>query len=252
VGAERVSDDLKGRVAIVTGAAGTIGTATCQVLRSYGATVVPVDRMSNDGCLVLDIGTEEGNREMIDFAVREYGQLDILVLNAGLQHVCQIEDFPVEMWDELNNTMVKGPFLAMKFGWSQLTRQPGGRIIVTASPSSLLAEPAKSAYVAAKHGVMGLVKVAAIEGGPHGLTTNAVGPGWVFSEAVKRQLPDLMKVHGIDSEEGVIAKLLSDHPVQRFIEATEIAETIAFLASSRSSGINGELVNVDLGASIAW
>lgn len=242
--------DLEGKVSIVTGAAGTIGTAICDVFREQGATVVGVD-LAGEGCFHADIATAEGNRAMIDWTLEQHGRVDVLILNAGLQHIAGIGSFPVERWDRIFDTVVKGPFLAMQYAWSELTSEPGRRIVVTASPSSVLAEPLKVAYVAAKHAVYGLVKVAAVEGGPAGLTTNAVGPGWVFSNGVARQLPTLMKIHGL-SREDMIAKLVDRHPVKRFLDAREIAHAAAFLASERASGVNGQLLEVDLGATIAW
>jgi 3-hydroxybutyrate dehydrogenase len=242
--------DLAGKVSIVTGAAGTIGTAIADVFRERGATVVGVD-VRGDDCLHADISTAEGNEHMIDWTLEQHGRLDVLVLNAGLQHISGIGTFPVERWDKIFDTVVRGPFLAMRHAWAELTSEPGRRIVVTASPSSVLGEPLKSAYCAAKHAVYGLVKVAAVEGGPLGLTVNAVGPGWVLSNGVQRQLPKLQEIHGLSRDE-VMAKLVDRQPVKRFLDPREIAQATAFLASERASGVNGHLLEVDLGASIAW
>jgi 3-hydroxybutyrate dehydrogenase len=123
-----------------------------QALRRAGATVVPVD-VHGDDCLIADVSTAEGNRATVEAALERHGQLDILVLNAGAQAMNPIASYPEADWDRLMNLMVKGPFLAMKFAWPHLTRQPGGRIIVTASTVSLAGAPYKAAYVAAKHAV---------------------------------------------------------------------------------------------------
>lgn len=240
---------LADRVAIVTGAAGGLGRSLCEVCEREGARVVPVD-IHGDGMVHVDIGTPEGTAAMVDVALERHGQLDILVLNAGAQHVASIGEFPEHEWDRLHDVMVKGPFLAMQAAWEQLTRRPGGRIIVTASGSSYIAEKYKSAYVAAKHGVLGLVKVAALEGGPLGLTANAVAPGWMRTPMVEQQLADQMRLHDTTREE-VIASFVTRHPVDRFVETAEVAETVAFLASERASGINGACVPVDLGT-LVW
>jgi 3-hydroxybutyrate dehydrogenase len=183
---------------------------------------------------------------MIDSALREYGRLDVLVLNAGVQFMAPLAEFPEEQWDRLNNVMVKGPYLAMRYAWPALTERPGGRIIVTASVSSFVAEPFKAAYIAAKHGVVGLVKVAALEGAAVGLTANAVGPGGMLTPLIEKQLADHVRLRGI-SREQVIEGFVSHHAVKRFVETQEVADVIAFLASKESSGITGTCVPVDLG-----
>jgi 3-hydroxybutyrate dehydrogenase len=195
--------------------------------------------------LHLDIGTDAGNKAMVDAALEQHGRLDVLVLNAGAQHVAPIPDFPEREWDRLFDVMVKGPWLAMKHAWPQIAR-PGGRVVVTASGSSYIAEQYKSAYVAAKHAVLGLVRVAALEGGPLGMTANAVGPGWMRTPMVENQLAEQMRLHG-RSREDVIESMVDRHPVKRFVEPVEVASTIAFLASDDASGINGSFIPVDLG-----
>lgn len=240
---------LEGRVAIVTGAGGGLGTSICEVFDREGAAVVPVD-LQGEGCLRFDIGTDDGNRAMVEAALERHGRLDTLVLNAGVQHVAPISEFPESEWDRLLDVMAKGPFLSMKHAWKSLTERPGGRIVVTASGSSFIAEAYKSAYVAAKHAVLGLVRVAALEGAPLGLTANAVAPGWMRTPMVENQLAEQMRLHG-GSREDVIASMVSRHPVKRFVEPEEVANTIAFLASSDSSGINGACVPVELGALVS-
>jgi 3-hydroxybutyrate dehydrogenase len=244
------SSELDGRVALVTGADGGIGRVTCASLRELGATVVGVDQHGED-CLQIDVGSEAGAKEMVASTVAEHGRLDILVLNAGIQHIAPISSFPLDEWDRLLNVMLRGPFIAIQQAWDYLTATPGGRIVVTGSATSVLGETHKAAYVAAKHGVLGLVKVAALEGGPVGLTANAVGPGWVRTTIVERQLADLMELHGL-SRQAMLERMVSRHPIKRFVEPREVADTIAFLASPRASAINGQLISVDLGTVIAW
>jgi 3-hydroxybutyrate dehydrogenase len=236
---------LHDRVVIITGAAGGLGTALCETFQREGAHVVGVD-LHGDGLLHADAGTPEGNRAMVDEALRRYGCIDALVLNAGLQHMAPIREFPEEAWDRLMNVMVKGPYLAMKYAWDALTARPGGRIVVTASVSSFTAEPFKAAYVSAKHAVVGLVRVAALEGGPFGLTANAVAPGGMLTPLIERQLDDHVRLRGITREE-VIEGFVARHGVKRLVETQEVANVIAFLASAESSGMTGVCVPVDLG-----
>ncbi len=236
---------LSGRVAIVTGAAGGLGGAALQALRHAGAAVVPVD-LHGDDCLIADVATAEGNRQMIDLALERHGRLDILVLNAGAQAMNPIVSYSEADWDRLMNLMVKGPFLAMKFAWPHLTRQPGGRIIVTASTLGLQGAPYKAAYVAAKHAVLGLVKVAALEGAAAGLTANAVAPGWMRTPIADNQIRDHMRLRGISRDE-VIAGMVAEQPARRFVETTEVAGLITFLSGDGGSAINGACIPVDTG-----
>lgn len=236
--------DLSGRVIVVTGAAGGLGGSLVRVLGDAGALVVATD-VRGDGVFLADLRTEEGNRALVEEAVARHGRIDALVLNAGAQHMAPIPEFPLEEWDRLMDVMVKGPFLALKHAWPHIAR-PGGRVVVTASGSSYIAEPFKAAYVAAKHAVAGLVKVAALEGGPLGMTANAVAPGWMRTPMVQNQLEDQVRLRGL-SEQEVMADMVDRHPVKRFVETDEVARTIAFLCSDAASGINGAIVPVDLG-----
>jgi 3-hydroxybutyrate dehydrogenase len=236
---------LSGRVAILTGAAGSLGSATWQALRHAGATVVPVD-VHGDDCLVADVSTADGNRVMVEAALERHGRLDILVLNAGAQAMNPIATYSEADWDRLMNLMVKGPFLAMKFAWPHLTRQPGGRIIVTSSTVALQGTPYKAAYVAAKHAVLGLVKVAALEGAAAGLTANAVAPGWMRTPLAENQIRDHMRLRGISRDE-VIASMVAEQPARRFVETAEVAALITFLAGDGGSAINGACIPVDTG-----
>jgi 3-hydroxybutyrate dehydrogenase len=238
---------LAGKIAIVTGAAGGMGRVIRGALEREGATVVPVD-LAGDDCLLADVGTEAGNRQMVEHALARHGRLDLLVLTAGVQFMAPLADFPEEEWDRLLNVMAKGPYLAMRAAWPALTAHPGGRIVVVASTSSLFGGSHKLAYVAAKHAVLGVVRVAAIEGAPFGLTINAVGPGWVHTGMVDGQLDDHVRFFG-GSREEALARMAADQPDGRFIDPAEVAAAVVFLASPAASGINGVLLPVDRGAS---
>lgn len=239
-----MSEELAGRTAIVTGAAGGLGTAVCEIFEREGASVLPVD-LDGEHCFHADVGTRAGNRAMVDEAVSRHGRLDTLVLNAGLQHVAPIDQFPEEQWDRLFDVMVKGAHLGMKAAWSHLTEQPGGRIVVTASALSVLGEAYKAAYVAAKHAVVGLVKVAALEGGEHGLCANAVAPGLMWTGLIEDQLEEHMRLKSLTREQ-VVEQIDVSQPI-RAVETYEVAELIAFLSSDRASGISGTCIPVDLG-----
>jgi len=237
---------LGGRVAIVTGAAGGLGTALCRSLQAAGAAVVPVD-LRGEGCLIADVSTAGGNRRMVDAALERHGRLDILVLNAGAQAMNPIASYLEQDWDKLMDLMAKGPFLAMKFAWPHLTRHPGGRIIVISSTAGLQAVPFKAAYVAAKHAVIGLVKVAALEGAGNGLTANAVAPGWMDTPLLAGQLGQHISLRGIPREQ-VLAAMKAEQPARRFIDTAEVAALVTFLASAAASAISGTCIPVDTGA----
>jgi 3-hydroxybutyrate dehydrogenase len=239
---------LQGRVAVVTGGGGGLGRAVRQMFEREGATAVAVD-VAGEDCLRHDLSSEDGNRRMVEEVLELHGQLDVLVLNAGLQHMAPIGEFPETEWDRLTDVMLKGPFLAVKHAWPQLTRRPGGRIIFTASTSAMVGEAYKAAYVSSKHGVAGLMKVAALEGAPLGLTVNAVAPGWMWTPMAENQIDDQARLHGT-SREQILATMGDHNPAGRMIEPSEVAEVIAFLASDRASGISGTCIPVDL-ASLA-
>jgi 3-hydroxybutyrate dehydrogenase len=240
-----VAGELAGRTAIVTGAAGGLGTAICDVFTRQGAAVLGVD-LRGDGCFQADVGSEEGNQAMIDEAIQRHGQLDTLVLNAGLQYMAPIHEFPNAKWDQLMNVMVKGPAQAIKAAWPHLTAKPGGRIVITGSSLSIVGEPYKAAYVSAKHAVIGLMKVAALEGSAHGLCANAVAPGLMWTELMEGQIADHMRLRN-ETREQILERINLFQP-GRAVEVSEVAETICFLASNRASGISGACIPVDLGA----
>lgn len=235
-------------MAVVTGAAGGLGRAVCELLEREGATVIGVD-LTGDGCEHLDAASDDGCRAMVDIALERYGRLDTLVLNAGAQFMAPLAQFPNDQWDRLLGVMLTGPFLAIKHAWAPLTERPGGRIIVTASSSALVGEVFKPAYVSAKHGVAGLVKVAALEGARLGLTANAVAPGWMWTGMAEGQIDDQARLHGRTREE-VLASMDKNNPAGRMIEPREVAEVIAFLAGDRASAVSGTVIPVDL-ASLA-
>lgn len=248
---ERTSDEqqchaggnsLKGRVALVTGAAGGLGKAIVAELRERGADVHGVD-IGGEGLFHADLAAASGNRAMIDHVLAVAGRLDILVLNAGCQFVAPIDQFPDAEWERLRGVMLDGPFFAIKAAWSALTKSPGGRIVVTASTASFGGAPGKVAYTVAKHGVLGLVRVAALEGAEHGLTANAVAPGWMDTGMMRDQLEVQATTLGVSTDE-VVARFRAAQPAKRFVDVRDVAATIGFLVSPGASGVNGVCVPV--------
>lgn len=237
---------LCGRVAVVTGSSGGIGSAIVAALEAEGWRVVRTDIVGGPNALRLDLSTPEGNKAMISEAVQRHGRIDALVLNAGLQAMSSIAEFEETDWRRLLAVMLDGPFFAIKYAWPELISRRGSRIIVTGSTSSVAAEPYKAAYVVAKHGLLGLTRVAALEGAAHGLTANLIAPGWVMTPLVEGQLSDRTQLYGVTQEQA-IEEMVGSQPGERFVDPMEVAALVAFLASSRSSGINGACIPVDLG-----
>ena len=222
--------------ALVTGAASGIGQATAERLRADGFDVLGFDR--EDG----DLSTREGNRAAVDTALERFGGLDLVVANAGIQHVSPVAEFPEDKWDAIVAILLTSPFLLAKYAWDAL-QASNGRFIAVASAHALVASPNKAAYVAAKHGVLGLVKTLALEG----LQATAVCPGYVRTPLVEAQIPDQAKAHGM-SEDAVLEEvILAPHAVKRLIEPDEVANVIAFLAGPGGAAFSGVPVTMDLG-----
>jgi 3-hydroxybutyrate dehydrogenase len=239
---------LRERVALVTGASGALGAAIVTELRQQGADVYGVD-ITGDGVFRADLSTTAGNDSAVGHVLDAAGRLDILVLNAGAQFVAPLAGFPDEEWTRLTDIMLNGPFAALRAAWPALTSRPGARVIVTGSTTSYMAEPFKAAYISAKHGVLGLVRVAALEGAPYGLTANLVAPGWMDTPMLRNQLEVQAETRGIAVDE-VIGLLSAVQPGNRFVAVEEVAAAVSFLVGPRASAINGVALPIDLGASV--
>jgi 3-hydroxybutyrate dehydrogenase len=242
---------MASRSAIVTGAASGIGRAIAQRLLDDGLDVLAVDlEPDEDGPGVpyaADLTTREGNRGAVDAAVEQFGRLDAIVPNAGFQHVAPIGEFPEDRWDGLIAVLLTSPFLLARYGWEHLVKSGDGRFIAIASAHALVASPYKAGYVAAKHGVLGLVRTLALEGAEHGLLTSAVCPGFVRTPLVEKQIPDQAKAHGVSEEEALEQVILAPHAVKRLIEPEEVAEVVAFLLGPGGRPFSGAPVSMDLG-----
>jgi 3-hydroxybutyrate dehydrogenase len=229
------------RAALVTGAASGIGRAIAQRLPADGWDVHAVD--VDDG----DLTTREGNRAVVDAARERFGRLDAVVANAGFQHVAPIAEFPEDRWDALLALLLTSPFLLAKYAWSALSESGDGRFLVVASVHGLVASPFKAGYVSAKHGVLGLVKVLALEGADAGITAAALCPAYVRTPLVEEQIAAQAEAHGLPEERVLEDVILAPQAVKRLLEPEEVAETAAFLLGPAGRSITGAPLVMDLG-----
>ena len=184
---------------------------------------------------------------MIREAMEQLDGLDVLINNAGIQHVAPIESFPIQQWNEILAINLTSAFLTSRAIWPHMKEKGYGRIINMASVHGKVASEFKSAYVAAKHGLLGLTKVLALEGAPFNITCNAICPGYVKTPLVSRQIVEQAKAHGIPEEKVVSQILLAKQPIKRFIDPSAIAELALFLASETSDTVTGEAFSLDGG-----
>jgi 3-hydroxybutyrate dehydrogenase len=216
---------------LVTGAARGIGAAIAERLAGDGWNVHAAD--IDDG----DLSTREGNRAVVDAALERFdGALDAVVANAGFQHVSPLRDFPEDQWDKLQALLLTSPFLLAKYAWDALAASADGRFLVVASVHGLVASPFKAGYVAAKHGVIGLVKVLALEGAEVGISASAICPAYVRTTIVEAQLVERSE-----------ADLLEPQAVKRLLEPAEVAAAAAFLLGPDGRSVTGAPFVMDLG-----
>ena len=236
-----MAEGSSARVALVTGGAGGIGRAIIRRLEGDGWAVHGVDVAD------ADLSTRDGNRAVVEAALERYGRLDAIVPNAGFQHVAPVAEFPEEQWDRLLAVLLTSPFLLAKYAWPALVERGDGRIVVIASAHSLVASPFKAGYVSAKHGVLGLVKVLALEGAEHGILASAVCPGFVRTPLVEAQIDDQARAHGLPRERVLEDVILAPHAVKRLIEPDEVAATVSFLLGEGGRTFTGTAVEMALG-----
>ncbi len=257
-----MTGQLQGRIALVTGAASGIGREIAEAFAREGARVTLADldgaRAEREAAalgqagldargVACDVTSEAQVKAAIDGAVAAGGRLDVLVNNAGLQHIAPIEEFPTERFELLLRVMLVGAFLSLKHALPGMKRQRYGRVVNVASVNGLVGFAGKSAYNSAKHGLLGLTKVAALEGAPHGITVNAICPGYVDTPLVRNQLGDLARTRNVPLErvlEDVIYPLV---PMRRLLTTREIADYAVFLAGERAGGITGAAAVIDGG-----
>jgi len=232
---------------LVTGAASGIGRAIAERLESDGDTVVAVDLNADGDGVAADLTTREGNRAAVDAALERHGRLDAIVPNAGFQHVAPVAEFPEDRWDALVALLLTSPFLLAKYAWDALKASGDGRIVVIASAHALTASPYKSGYVAAKHGVLGLVKTLALEGAADGILATAICPAYVRTPLVEAQIADQAKAHGLPEERVLEDVILERQAVKRLIEPAEVAGAVAYLLGPGGRAHTGAPFVMDLG-----
>jgi 3-hydroxybutyrate dehydrogenase len=259
---------FEGKTALVTGSTRGIGFEIARAFAASGANVVvngasdaaqveaaraalAQDRDVGVNVGVLgwraDVSDPDQVEKMVAAATERFGSVDILIANAGVQHVAPIEDFPLEDWSRVLATNLSAPFYAMRAVLPQMKARRWGRIITIASAHATVASPFKSAYVAAKHGLAGLTKTAALETARDGITVNAIAPGYVWTELVERQIPATMAARGMTREEVIDKVLLAAQPTGRFVTPQDIAKFAMFLASDAASAITGTVLPMDGG-----
>lgn len=249
-------------VVFVTGAASGIGKQIGETFLNEGKIVVFSDinkekldeqvanynKQGHESLgIVCDVTKEEEINAAIDQTVEKFGRLDILVNNAGLQHVAMIEDFPTEKFEFMLKVMLVAPFIAIKRAFPTMKKQNHGRVINMASINGVIGFAGKSAYNSAKHGIVGLTKVAALEAADSGITVNAICPGYVDTPLVRGQFEDLSKTRGIPLENVLEEVLYPLVPQKRLIDVQEIADYVSFLASDKAKGVTGQAVLLDGG-----
>ena len=255
---------LKNRTALITGSTSGIGLGIARALAREGANVIlngfgdateieilrtEIEREFGvkaryDGA---DMSRADAIEAMMHKALAEFGSVDVLVNNAGIQHVAPIEEFPPAKWDAIIAINLSAAFHTIRFALPQMKARGFGRIINIASAHALVASPFKSAYVAAKHGIAGLTKTVALEGAEHGITVNAICPGYVLTPLVEKQIPDTAKARGISEAQVVRDVLLAAQPTRQFVSVDQVAALAVYLASDAAASTTGTIIPVDGG-----
>ncbi|MCA9836266.1 MAG: 3-hydroxybutyrate dehydrogenase [Trueperaceae bacterium] len=244
------------RTALITGGSSGIGKACAEALQQQGMNVAIVDindqgdevaKNLNGLFVKADLSKREDCKRAVETTVKAFGSLDILINNAGFQHINPIPDFPEDVWDKMIALMLTAPFLLTKYAWENLKKSGHGRIINIGSAHSLTASPYKAAYVTAKHGLLGLMRTAALEGGEFGITCNTVAPAYVRTPLVEAQIKDQARTRGISEADVEEKVFLENVAVKKLLEPQDVANYVAYLASEEAWGITGATATIDLG-----
>jgi len=253
-----------GKTALVTGSTSGIGLGIAQTLAAQGASVVlngfgnaaEVERLRADlaerhGVEVrydaADMSRPDDIETMMGKALSEFGCIDLLINNAGIQHVAPVEDFPVDKWYAILAINLSASFHTVRLALPAMRRRGFGRIVNIASAHALVASPYKSAYVTAKHGIAGFTKAVALETAEAGITVNAVCPGYVLTPLVEKQIPDTARARGITNDEVIRNVLLAAQPTKKFVTVEQVAALTAFLCSDDAASITGAVLPIEGG-----
>lgn len=256
--------EVESKAALVTGSTSGIGLGIARALATAGYNVtlngfgdaVAVNALAKDlaeatGVEVrydsADLSQASACAGLVEEATAAFGRLDVLVNNAGIQHVALIEDFPLEKWDSIIALNLSAPFHAIRAAMREMKARRYGRIINIASAHAHVASPFKSAYVAAKHGILGLTKAVALEGAQFNVRCNAISPGYVLTTLVENQIPDTMEARGLTREQVINDVLLAAQPTKEFVRIEDVAALAVFLTTPAADQINGASLNVDGG-----
>lgn len=245
------------RIAIVTGGASGIGKAVAEALADGGDRVVVADLNAAAGndfadaigghFVKVDLSLRSDCKRLVDETLSHYGEVHILINNAGIQHIDPIEVFPEDTWDKMLAVMLTAPFLLTKYVWGSMKTHGWGRIVNISSIHGRVASPFKSAYITAKHGLIGFTRTAALEGGEHGITVNAICPAYVRTPLVESQIADQARTRGIPIEEVIETVMLEPAAVKRLITPEEVAALVVYLCSDVAGPITGADWAIDLG-----
>jgi len=255
---------FKGKTALVTGSTSGIGLGIATALARQGANIVlngfgeaaDVEKLraklaADHGVEVrydgADLMQQDSIESMMGNAIEVFGAIDILVNNAGIQFVAPVDEFPVSKWNAIIALNLTASFHTIRLALPKMKARKWGRIINVASAHALVASPYKSAYVAAKHGIAGLTKTVALEVATHGITMNAVCPGYVWTPLVEKQIPDTAKARGLTEDQVINDVLLHAQPTKKFVQVAEVAALSAFLASEEGASITGAIIPIDGG-----
>ncbi|WIW87490.1 3-hydroxybutyrate dehydrogenase [Sphingobium sp. V4] len=259
-----MSKSLAGKTALITGSTSGIGLAYAKALAGEGANVVingfgdaaaieqeRVGLEALSGAKALYSGHDLTKVDQIEAMMKEaanaFGGVDILINNAGMQHVAPVEDFPLNKWDLIIALNLNAAFHTTRLAIPHMKAQKWGRIIQTASAHSLTASPFKSAYVTAKHGLAGFTKTVALEVATFGITANCISPGYVWTPLVENQIPDTMKARGLTREQVINDVLLAGQPTKQFVTAEQVAATALYLCSDAAAQVTGANLSIDGG-----